>query len=92
MRTAYFTAFFRDLHAKIVIGAGVSGLACAAELVKAGHAVLVLEARDRIGGRAHTIEDPAVKAPFDLGARLVYSDYSDDLTLSYARSQASSMA
>lgn len=35
----------------IVLGAGISGLAAAAELVKRGNRVLVLEARDRIGGR-----------------------------------------
>lgn len=35
----------------IVLGAGISGLAAAAELVKRGNMVLVLEARDRIGGR-----------------------------------------
>lgn len=35
----------------IVLGAGISGLAAAAELVKRGNRVIVLEARDRIGGR-----------------------------------------
>ena len=41
----------------IVVGAGVSGLAAAAALVQAGlQRVLVLEARDRIGGRIHTID------------------------------------
>ena len=53
----------------IVIGAGVSGLSCASQLVKAGHAVLVLEARDRIGGRTHTYTDDRIGAPMDLGAR-----------------------
>jgi monoamine oxidase len=38
-------------HRIIVIGSGVSGLACARELVQRGHEVLVVEARSRVGGR-----------------------------------------
>ncbi len=41
----------------IIVGAGHNGLACAAYLSRAGRKVLVLEARDRIGG-ACTIEEP----------------------------------
>jgi phytoene dehydrogenase-like protein len=41
----------------IIVGAGHNGLTCAAYLARAGKRVLVLEARDRVGG-ACTLEEP----------------------------------
>lgn len=54
----------------LIIGAGVAGLSCAAELVKAGHSVRIIEARNRIGGRTHT-DTVTLKdgTPIDLGGR-----------------------
>lgn len=43
----------------VVIGGGYSGLACARALVAAGRQVLVLEARDRVGGRCWNQNLPA---------------------------------
>ena len=53
----------------VIIGAGVAGLACAADLVQAGHSVKILEARDRIGGRTYTGTVSLDGSPIDLGAR-----------------------
>ncbi len=41
----------------VVVGAGHNGMTCAAYLARAGRKVLVLEARDRVGG-ACTMEEP----------------------------------
>jgi len=41
----------------VVLGAGISGLVAAFELKRAGYRVTVLEARDRIGGRAWSIRN-----------------------------------
>jgi monoamine oxidase len=56
----------------IVIGAGVAGLATAAMLTDAGVETMVLEARDRIGGRIHTVHEPGLEAPIELGAEFVH--------------------
>lgn len=55
-----------------IIGAGAAGLGAAHALQPTGLSVIVLEARDRLGGRAHTIE-PASDIVFDLGCGWLHS-------------------
>ena len=55
-----------------IIGAGAAGLGAARALEGSGLSVIVLEARDRIGGRAHTIM-AAPGIPFDLGCEWLHS-------------------
>jgi lysine-specific histone demethylase 1 len=43
-----------DYNSVIVIGAGLSGLAAARQLTSMGHSVIVLEGRDRAGGRVYS--------------------------------------
>jgi monoamine oxidase len=42
----------------VVVGAGLAGLTAALDLVDNGWDVVVLEARDRVGGRVHTVHAP----------------------------------
>ena len=42
----------------IIIGAGMAGLVAAYELQRAGHDPIILEARQRVGGRVYTMRDP----------------------------------
>jgi monoamine oxidase len=58
----------------IVIGAGAAGLMAAWELVQAGKKTAIVEARDRIGGRIHTIQDPDFELPVELGAEFVHGN------------------
>jgi monoamine oxidase len=53
----------------IVVGAGVAGLTAARLLQRAGWRVVVLEARDRIGGRVHTDRTYGAN---DLGASWIH--------------------
>lgn len=58
----------------IVVGAGLSGLTTAKDLIRTGQHVLVLEAADHIGGRALT--DTSFDVPIDLGAAWLHdADY-----------------
>lgn len=56
-----------------VVGAGISGLACAFELQGRGHRVVVYESLERVGGRMSTLR--AGGLPVDLGANLLLANY-----------------
>lgn len=51
----------------IIIGAGLCGLTTAYLLRKAGRDVMLIEARDRIGGRIYTLEEEQ-STPLEMGA------------------------
>lgn len=64
----------------IVVGAGLSGLACASLLSDAGLRVVVLEAAGRIGGRIHSVREPSDESrdgqyAGDLGPTWVWPQY-----------------
>ena len=73
----------------IVVGAGFSGLAAAFELKSAGYDVLVLEARNRVGGRVITFRDFVPGKHVEGGGELVGSNhptwvaYADRFKLSF---------
>ena len=62
----------------VVIGAGLAGLAAANALVSSGIEVVVVEARDRIGGRTHTAS--LGEATVDLGAMWIHNPKGNPLT------------
>jgi monoamine oxidase len=53
----------------VVVGAGFAGLSAARELIRLGREVVVLEGRDRVGGRSLTAT--IAGTPIDLGATFV---------------------
>ena len=55
-----------------IIGAGAAGLGAAQALKDSGLSVIMLEARGRIGGRAHTVM-AAPGIPFDMGCGWLHS-------------------
>ncbi len=63
----------------VVVGAGIAGLSAARRLLDDGFDVLVLEARDRIGGRLHTVRPAGWEVPLDLGASWVHDVRASDL-------------
>jgi monoamine oxidase len=63
--------FGNDFDA-VVIGAGAAGVAAGRRLAAARQKIVVIEARDRIGGRAWTVPT-AIGKPVDLGCEWLHS-------------------
>ncbi|MBZ0315884.1 MAG: FAD-dependent oxidoreductase [Anaerolineae bacterium] len=61
------------IYDALIVGAGAAGLAAGRILHDAGRSILMLEARDRIGGRIHTDYDFAV-IPIEFGAEFIHGD------------------
>lgn len=54
-----------------IVGAGAAGLAAAELVAESGLSGVLLEARDRLGGRAHTVQSDV--GPIDLGCEWLHS-------------------
>ncbi|WP_295676478.1 NAD(P)/FAD-dependent oxidoreductase [uncultured Mucilaginibacter sp.] len=65
----------------LIIGAGATGLMAAVTLAKAGKMVIVLEARNRCGGRIHTINQGLFFKDTELGAEFIHGDLPVTLSL-----------
>jgi monoamine oxidase len=68
---AYAAARKRRTADVVVVGAGFSGLAAARALHKAGHDVVVLEARERVGGRTDNARIANGRYVVELGGEYV---------------------
>src|SRR5262249_225581 len=58
----------------LIIGAGLAGLSAAKQLASAGRRVMILEARDRIGGRINSIFEPSWPIPIESGAEVIHGE------------------
>lgn len=82
---ASFSPTTRQKHPQrvVIIGAGLAGLVAAYELMRAGHAITLLEARLRPGGRVHTLREFSDGLYAEAGALFIPDHH--ELTLRYAR-------
>ena len=69
----------------IVIGGGFAGLIATRDLREQGRSVLLLEARDRLGGRAHFQTFPGTDKAVELGGTWVMPEYMTEIGREIAR-------
>jgi len=65
----------------IVIGAGAAGLAAARELAGRSLRVILLEARDRTGGRVWSVPTSRAATPAELGAEFIHGQAAETMAL-----------
>jgi monoamine oxidase len=66
----------------LVVGAGLSGLVAGHRIQAAGHEVIILEARPRVGGRVLTLREPFAEGQHaDAGAMILYEGQNTILEL-----------
>ena len=72
----------------VIIGAGIAGLTAARSLAEAGRSVLLLEARDRVGGRVWTRHEIDTAAAIELGAEFIHGQIPQTLHLLHEAGEA----
>jgi monoamine oxidase len=56
----------------IIVGAGAAGLGCAKTFSEQNSDFLLIEARDRVGGRVRSLLEPGFQTPIELGAEFIH--------------------
>ena len=58
----------------IIVGAGAAGLSAARVLSRSEKSLYIVEARDRIGGRIHTLKNEGFSYPVEAGAEFMHGE------------------
>ena len=63
-----------SLYDVAIVGAGAAGLAAAAELGRVGRHAILIDARERVGGRIYSHREPGLPVPIELGAEFIHGE------------------